>query len=447
LRNNDFSKGPVWKNIIVQAVPLTIAQLFHLLYNVVDRIYIGHIGNGNSLALAGVGLTFPLITMIMAFSALFGVGGVPLFSIERGKGDDEGAARIMGNSFALLLMSSVIMTILGYMFCEPILYAFGASDDSILYAMEYMRIYLIGTASSMITTGMNGYINAQGFPKIGMISVILGGIVNIILDPVFIFTLNLGVAGAAYATVISQTLSALWVLAFLFGKHAIIPLKISTIRIEAAATKGIFELGLSSFIMQGTTCLVQVACNSTLQAYGGDLYVSIMTVTNSVREVFMLPVSGIVNGSQPVISYNYGAKEYGRVKAGIRFNTFLGSAYTILAWAIVLIFPRFWFRVFSDDLKMMETGIVMLRTYFSAFVFMSLQFAGQSAFQALGKSKQAIFFAIFRKAAILVPLTVLLPRIGFGIQGVFMGEPVSNVISGTICFLTMYFTIYRKLDK
>ena len=445
-RKVDFSKGPVWKCIVAQAVPLTIAQLVQLLYNVVDRIYIGHLGDGNSIALTGVGLTFPIVTLIMAFAALFGTGGVPLFSMARGAGEEEEAGKILGNSFALLMTSSVILSIVGYIFCRPILFAFGASEESFVYAKQYLNIYLIGTIFSMSSTGLNGYINAQGFPKIGMLSVIIGAVTNIILDPIFIFGFDMGVAGAALATVISQAVSAVWVINFLFGKKSIVPLKLSNVRIQMQRTKEIFKLGTSNFIMHGTNCLVQVACNSTLQSYGGDVYVGIMTVVNSVREMTILPINGIVSGSQPVISFNYGAKDYDRVKSGIRFNTLIGSAYTLFAWLIVILFPRFWFGIFSNDVSMASAGIEMLKLYFFGFVFMALQFAGQSTFQALGDAKHAIFFSLLRKAIIVVPLTLLLPMAGFGVKGVFLAEPISNVIGGIACYATMRMTIYKKLE-
>lgn len=442
----DFSNGPVWKCIIAQAVPLTIAQLVQLLYNVVDRIYIGHLGDGNSIALTGVGLTFPVVTLIMAFTALFGNGGVPLFSMARGAGDEEEAGKILGNSYGLLLVSSVVLTIIGYLFCKPILFAFGASEESFIYAKQYLDIYLIGTIFSMSATGLNGYINAQGFPKIGMLSVIIGAVSNIILDPIFIFGLNMGVSGAALATIISQAISAMWILNFLFGKKAIVPLKLKNIRVNKGRTMEIFKLGTSNFIMHGTNCLVQVACNSTLQTYGGDLYVGIMTVVNSVREIFILPINGIVSGSQPVISFNYGAKEYKRVKSGIRFNTLIGSVYTMAAWILILLAPKFWFGIFSDDLAMMNAGIEMLKIYFFGFVFMALQFAGQSTFQALGDAKHAIFFSLLRKAIIVVPLALILPKVGFGVKGVFLAEPISNVIGGIACYATMRLTVYKKIN-
>ena len=444
-RTNDFSQGPVWKCIITQAVPLTIAQLVQLLYNVVDRIYLGHLGDGDSLALTGVGLTFPIVTLVMAFSGLFGMGGVPLFSMERGAGEDEKAGRILGNSFALLLCSSFFLVATGYLFSRPILFAFGASDASYVYASQYLQIYLLGTTFSMITTGMNGYINAQGFPKVGMISIIVGAVTNIVLDPVFIFGLGMGVRGAALATVISQIISAIWVLRFLFGKKVLIPIQFRHIRIRKDITKEIFKLGTSNFIMAGTNCLVQIVCNSTLQSYGGDTYVGIMTVTNSVREIFNLPISGIISGSQPVISFNYGAKAYDRVKSGIRFNTLVGAVYTMFAWLLVVLFPKFWFGMFSDDMQMMDVGTDMFKLYFFGFVFMAFQFAGQSTFQALGDAKHAIFFSLLRKAIIVVPLTIVLPMAGLGVTGVFLAEPISNVVGGLASYITMRMTVYKKL--
>lgn len=450
MKNNakpkDFTSGPVWKRIIAQAIPLTIAQLVHLLYNVVDRIYIGHMEEANGLALTGVGLTFPIVTLIMAFTALFGNGGVPLFSISRGAGNDEKTSKILGNSFCLLVISSVVLTALGYLFSKPILFAFGASAESFVYAKEYLDVYLMGTLFSMLSTGMNGYINAQGFPKIGMMSIIIGALSNIILDPIFIFTLDMGIAGAALATVISQSLSCVWVMSFLLGKRPPIALKLKNVKLNGSMTKDIVKLGSANFIMQGTNCLVQVACNSTLQGYGGDLYVGIMTVANSIRDIFTLPVNGIVNGSQPVISFNYGAKKYDRVKSGIRFNTVVGAIYTLVAWILILVLPKLWFSIFSDDVKMIETGSEVLRVYFFGFVFMAFQFAGQSTFQALGDAKHAIFFSLLRKAIIVVPLTLILPFF-FGVIGVFLAEPVSNLVGGLACYLTMRSTVYKRLDK
>ena len=443
----DFLNGPVWKCILAQAVPLTIAQLVQLLYNVVDRIYLGHMGEGNSMALTGVGLTFPMVTLIAAFTALFGNGGVPLFSIERGAGNDEKAGKILGNSFALLVVSSVVLTASGYLFMKPILFAFGASEESFVYAKEYLDIYLLGTLFSMLATGMNGYINAQGFPKIGMYSVTIGAVCNIILDPFFIFVLDMGVAGAALATIISQAASAVWVLRFLVGKKLAVPLRRKNVAIRWSITKEITKLGTANFIMQGTNCLVQVVSNATLQSFGGDLYVGIMTVVSSIRDMITLPVMGIVNGSQPVVSYNYGAKQYRRVRSGIRFNTFVGAGYTLFAWLLVVLLPEFWFGIFSDDPGMVVSGMEALKIYFFGFVFMAFQFAGQSTFQALGDAKHAIFFSLLRKAIIVAPLTLLLPRVGFGVLGVFMAEPISNLLGGLASYITMRMTVYKQIEK
>ena len=443
----DFSTGSVKKRIIAQALPLTLAQAVQLLYNIVDRIYIGHLPNVGQVALTGLGITFPVIVLIAAFTQLVGVGGTPLFSMARGRRDEREAEAILGNAFALLLAASVVCFAVGYLFRRPILFAFGASEESYFYADQYLRIYLFGTAFSMLVTGLNGYINAQGFPKIGMLTTLIGAVINIVLDPIFIFALDMGVQGAALATVISQGISCVWVLRFLTGKKAILRLKWSTLRIDLTRTKRIVTLGIPGFVMQGTNSLVQIVCNNQLQMFGGDLYVGVMTVLGSVRELLSLPVSGIASGAQPVLGFNYGAKEYERVKEGIRFSALLGSVYTLIAWAVVMIIPRSMIGMFTDDLLTIDVGAKMLNIYFFGFVFMAFQFAGQSTFQALGKAKQAVFFSLFRKAMIVVPLTLLLPRIGFGVEGVFLAEPISNAIGGLACFVTMWVTVYRRLGK
>jgi len=443
----DFSVGSVSSCILRQAIPMIVAQCVLLLYNVVDRIYLGHMDGAGSLALTGVGLTFPIVSIVLAFSALFGAGGVPLFSIARGAGKEERAERIMGTSFALLLAVSAVLTVLGLAFSRPILFAFGASEASFVYANAYLRIYLLGCVFAIVSTGLNGYITAQGFPKIGMCSIVIGALCNIVLDPVFIFLFDMGVAGAALATVISQAIAAVWILSFLFSERAILRLKRKYIRIDRAITAEIAKLGTASFIMQGTNCLVQAAANTTLQAFGGDLYVGVMTVISSVRDIFMMPIMGITNGAQPVIGFNYGAKLYPRVKSGIRFTALTGFSYTAVAWLVVFLAPRFFFSIFSNDAATVQAGIPMLHIYFFGFVFMALQFAGQTAFQALGDAKHAITFSLLRKAVIVVPLTLLLPRLGFGVSGVFLAEPISNVIGGLACYLTMHFSVYKKLPS
>lgn len=441
----DFSVGSVKKQIIAQALPLTVAQVVQLLYNVVDRIYIGHLEGVGDVALTGLGVTFPVIVLIAAFTSLFGSGGTALFSIARGRQDEEEAEGILGNVFALLLLSSAVLFSVCYLFRRPVLFLFGASEVSVEYADQYLRIYLFGTAFSMLATGLNGYINAQGFPKIGMLTTILGAAVNIILDPVFIFAFGMGVRGAALATVLSQGISAGWVLRFLTGKKAILRIRPGRVRISLKRTRDIVAIGLPGFVMQGTNSLVQIVCNNQLQAFGGDLYVGIMTVLGSVREILSLPVMGLSNGAQPVLGFNYGAKENGRVKEGIRFTSVLGVLYTLCAWIVVMLVPRQMMGIFSGDPAIVSVGAEMLNIYFFGFVFMAFQFVGQTAFQGLAKAKQAIFFSLFRKAVIVVPLTLLLPGLGFGVRGVFLAEPISNAIGGLACFLTMWQVIYRKL--
>lgn len=442
---NDFSKGKVWQNIIYQSIPLILAQLVQLLYNVVDRIYIGHLPGADSMALTGIGLVFPLTTLVAAFTYLFGTGGTPLFSIARGTGEEERAEKILGNTFSLLAGCSVVMFLFCYFFRKPVLYLFGASDASYVYADAYLRIYLFGTTFTMLATGLNGFINAQGFPRMGMMTTLLGAVLNLGLDPVFIFLLDMGVGGAALATVLSQMVSCVWVLRFLTGKKVGLRIKRQNLGVDWKLAGEIGALGMAGFIMQGTNCLVQVVCNATLKQFGGDLYVGIMTVINSVREILSLPVSGLTSGSQPVLGYNYGAKRYTRVCQGIRFTAVLGILYTLLAWFVVIQCPHLLLSIFTEDAAMLEAGTEALKLYFFGFFFMAFQFSGQSAFTALGYSKQAIFFSLLRKAVIVAPLTFVLPRLGMGVDGVFWAEPVSNCIGGLACFITMYLTLYRKL--
>ena len=444
-KKTDFSQGSVRKLIMAQALPLTMAQLVQLLYNIVDRIYIGHLEDVGDLALTGLGITFPVIVIIAAFTNLYGSGGATLFSLARGKGDTEEAEGLLGNVFSLLLGTSAVLFALCYGFRRPILFLFGASEQSWYYADQYLRIYLLGTAFSMITTGMNGFINAQGFPKTGMLTTVIGAVINAILDPIFIFGFHMGVRGAAMATVISQAISAAWVLRFLTGKQAVIPLRRRSLAVKLPRLKQIIALGFPGFVMQGTNSLVQIVCNNQLQTYGGDLYVGIMTVLNSVREMVSLPISGLTHGAQPILGFNYGAKRNDRVKEAIRFTAILGTAYLMAAWIAVMLIPRTLIGIFSEDAETITQGARMLNIYFFGFVFMAFQFSGQTTFQALGKAKHAIFFSLLRKVIIVVPLTLLLPGLGFGVEGVFLAEPISNLIGGLAAFITMWITVYRKL--
>ena len=433
------------RNILQMALPMTVAQLINILYNVVDRMYLGKLPG--HLSLTGLGLCLPIISILMGFANLCGMGGAPLCSIHRGKGENGEAERILGNSFALLLLFGAGLTALGLAFRRPILYLFGASDLTFPYANDYLTIYLLGTLFVMIGLGMNPFINAQGFSRMGMMTVALGAAVNIVLDPIFIFALDMGVRGAALATVLAQGCSALWVLKFLTGRRALLRLRWNTLRLQAARVRRILALGTSGFVMSMTNSLVQVLCNASLQHYGGDLYVGVMTVINSIREVVSMPVQGITNGCQPVLGYNYGAGEYERVRRGIRFTTVLTVGYSVAAWALVMAVPELLIRIFNDEPELIAAGIPAFRLYFAAFFCMSFQFIGQSVFVGLGRSRSAVFFSLLRKAFIVAPLTLLLPGLGMGVDGVFAAEPVSNVLGGLACLLTMYVTVYRRLGR
>lgn len=443
----DFSRGNMAALILKQAIPLTLAQLASLLYNIVDRIFIGHIEGTGTAALSGLGLTFPIVTIILAFSLLFGMGGTPYFSMLRGAGDEETAKKVMGNAFMLLLGSSVIIMILLYGFMKPIMFLLGASNDSYIFAADYLKIYLLGTIFNMIATGMNYYIPAQGFPKTAMVTTMSGAIINTILDPFFIFNLGMGIRGAAIATVISQFISFLWVMYFILKKAPII-LTVDSVRFSPRITKKIISLGFTPFVMEFTNSAASMICNHQLGIYGGDIYISTMTAINSVRSILSLAVTGITSGAQPVLGFNYGAKREDRVKAGIRTTSAMAFIYTSIAWLIVFLFPKFFIGIFTSDQQLLEIGPKYLHIYFMAYIFMALQYSGQSTFMALGKAKPAIFFSLFRKAILVIPLTLLLPLfMKDAAAGVYWAEPVSNIVGGSASFFTMYFTVYRKLDK
>lgn len=447
--HGDFANGSMQKLILSQAVPLTLAQLVQLLYNIVDRIYIGHMpGDTTGTALTGIGLCFPIITLISAAINYISTGASPNCSMARGNGDRQKAQDVMETAFSLLLIISILVAACMYLVKRPLLYLLGASDATYGYAADYLNIYLIGCVFFAMSTGMNTFINLQGYPRMGMLTTVIGAVINLGLDPIFIFGMHLGVKGAAIATVISQFCGAVFVLTFLFNKKRELHLTPGSFHIHTYVLKDILTLGVPGFIMGATNCAVQAVCNATLSVTGGDIYIGIMTIINSVREISGLPVNGITSGAQPVLSFNYGAKKYGRVKKGILFTALVGLIYTAVFWLTIMIFPGVFLKIFSSDAQMISLGREPIIIYFLGFVFMSLQFAGQSTFVALGKAKQAIFFSIFRKIIIVVPLTILLPHIpALGVMGVFWAEPISNVIGGSASFLCMYLTVYRKLPE
>lgn len=444
---NDFSKGSIARNILSLALPMTVAQLINVMYSIVDRIYIGHIPHASAQALTGIGLCLPVITMITAFANLFGMGGAPLCSIARGGHEEQRAEKVMGNSFAMLLISGGILMAVCLIFQKPLLYLFGASDATYPYAEEYLSVYLMGTLFVMTSLGMNNFINAQGFGRMGMLTVLLGAVLNIILDPILIFGCGMGVRGAAIATVISQGASAVWVLAFLTGRRALLKLTRRAMRLEGKLVREITLLGTSGFVMAVTNGTVQIVCNAVLARHGGDLYVGIMTVINSVREIITMPVTGLTSGAQPVIGYNYGARCYDRVKSAIRFMSIGCIVFSLAVWAVLFFEPRFFLQLFTRESELIREGIPAMRIYFCGIFMMALQFAGQSTYVALNRPKQAVFFSLFRKVLIVVPLTILLPRAaGLGTDGVFLAEPISNVIGGTASFVTMLATVWRGLN-
>lgn len=444
----DFSTGPVWKRILEMSLPLTAAQFINLLYNVVDRIYIARIPETGTLALTGVGLCFPIILLVTGFSRLFGTGGSPLCSIELGKNNRNEAEHIMQTSFVLLVCAAVVIMAASYAFMKPFLMTFGASEATYQYAADYLSVYLLGTVFVMLNTGINCYITCQGYARTGMMTVIIGAVMNIILDPIFIFLLGMGVRGAAIATVISQGVSSVWMLFFLSGKKTIIRLSFSGFRFSFKTACKIMSLGFSSFIMSCTSSLVQLVCNTCLAMYGGDIYISAMTILMSVRELCNVPSQGVSDGTIPVISYNYGRKDIRRVRASIRFMSVSMIVYMFAAWALLIMYPRFFISIFSNDTMLTDITIQSLKIYFFGFGFMALQFAGQTVFLAMNKPVRAIIFSLLRKVVIVIPLTLILPHfVETAVNGVFLAEPVSNFIGATACFVTMLCTILPELKE
>ena len=446
----DFEHGTVTGNILGAALPMLVAQVLNLLYNIVDRIYIARIPDTGTAALGAVGICFPLIVIISAFANLCGSGGAPLFSIYRGQKNNSQAVTVMNTSFTMLVISAIVLMMAGMSFAKPLLLLFGASDGSLIYAYPYMMIYLVGTLPSMLAIGMNPFINAQGYSIIGMFSVAIGAAANLILDPVFIFIAGLGVNGAAVATVISQCMSAAFVVIFLKKRAELNVnfIKKNEIRECIYCAKNIVSLGTAGFIMQITNSLVTICCNNVLSVTGGDIYISVMTIVSSVRQLVETPITAINEGTSPILSYNYGAERPKRVKKAIVVLSVMVLCYTAVMWSIIILYPKALIQVFSSDSKLISDSVVALKQYFAAFIFMDLQYIGQTIFKSLNKKKQAIFFSLLRKVIIVVPLTYLMPyALHMGTQGVFLAEPVSNVIGGSLCFITMLVTILPELKK
>ena len=450
MKRIDFENGTITGNILGAGLPMLVAQLLNLLYNVVDRIYIARIPGEGTAALGAVGLCFPLIVIITAFANLFGSGGAPLFSIYRGKKKEPEAVCIMNTSFTMLSASALILMLTGLCFARPLLILFGASSEALTYALPYLMVYLIGTLPSMLSVGMNPFINAQGYSVIGMISVAIGAVANLLLDPLFIFVLGFGIRGAAIATVISQVLSAVFVLYFLTKKSE---LKVRLLHKDEIPkcinyAKNITSLGTAGFIMQITNSLVTICCNNVLSVTGGDIYISVMTIISSVRQLVETPIYAMNEGTSPILSYNYGAVRPARVRKAILVLGMMILAYTAVMWSLIILVPGTLIRIFTSDTSLVQDTIPALNQYFAAFIFMDLQYIGQTVFKSLNKKKQAIFFSLLRKVFIVVPLTYLMPyALHMGTRGVFLAEPVSNVIGGSLCFITMLCTVLPELKR
>lgn len=450
MKRIDFEHGTVTGNILGAALPMLVAQILNLLYNIVDRIYIARIPNIGTAALGAVGLCFPLIVVITAFSNLFGSGGAPLFSIYRGKGEPQRAANVMNTSFTMVCVCAVVLMAVGFIFARPLLVLFGASTDALVYAYPYLMIYLIGTLPSMIATGMNPFINAQGYSTIGMTSVAVGAVANLLLDPLFIFVLGFGVQGAAIATVISQALSAVFVFVFLTRKSE---LKVRFLKKKEFSecigyAKNIVSLGTAGFIMQLTNSLVSICCNNILSDVGGDIYISVMTIVSSVRQLVETPIYAMNEGTSPILSYNYGACRPARVRKAMAVMSTMILGYTAVMWSIIILLPNALIGIFSSDAALMQDAVPALKQYFAAFICMDFQYIGQTVFKSLNKKKQAIFFSLLRKVFIVVPLTYMMPYMfHMGTAGVFLAEPVSNVIGGILCLVVMLCTVLPELKR
>ena len=444
----DLGKEPVGHLLFILAVPAITSQVVNALYNMVDRMYIGHIPEVGSAALTGVGVCFPIIMIISAFAYLFGMGGAPRASIFMGKKDNDTAEKILGNCTTSLMIIAVLLTVLVLIFQEPLLYLFGASENTIGYAMDYMTIYAIGTIFVQLTLGLNAFISAQGFSKISMLTVVIGAVTNIVLDPIFIFGLNMGVQGAAVATVISQALSAIWAFWFLSGKNTILKLKRENLKINFHILLPCIALGVAPFAMQATESVLVLCFNSSLLKYGGDLAVGAMTILSSVMQFAMLPLQGLTQGGQPIISYNYGAKQGDRVQKAFKLQTISCFSYSSILWLLIMIFPSLFVAIFTSDPQLTEITIWALRIYMAGVLLMGIQISCQQTFIAFGNSKKSAFLAVFRKILVLIPLIYILPMfISDQVFAVFLAEPIADTIAVLTTSTMFYFEMKNKMKE
>ena len=441
----DLGKDPVGPLLLKLAAPAIASQLVNALYNVVDRMYIGHIPGEGAAALTGLGVCFPLIMLISAFANLIGMGGAPRASIMMGHGDEKAAERILGNCFATLVALAVALTAFSFAFMRPMLMLFGASEATIGYAVDYMEIYAAGTIFVQLTLGMNVFITAQGFSKISMMTVVIGAVTNIVLDPVFIFVLGMGVRGAAWATVISQAVSAVWALRFLCGGRTVLKLRRENMRISRSVIMPCVALGLAPFIMQSTESLLVLSFNSSLLKYGGDLAVGAMTIASSVMQFAMLPVHGLTQGSQPIVSYNYGAGNPERMKRAFALLLKSCLAYTAALWALSMLCPGLFVMIFTGDPELSAAARWAMRIYMASVVLMGAQTACQQTFVALGNSKTSSFLALLRKIILLIPFIYIMPHFfDDKVFAVFFAEPVADFLA-VAATVTLFSREFRRL--
>ena len=445
--NRDMGTGSVKKLMAQMAVPALVGQVVNLLYNIVDRIYIGHLPEVGGTALTGVGLFTPILMLITAFAMLAGAGGAPRAAIAMGQGDKEKAEKIMGNCFTVLMILAVLLTGLFYFTCPTLLRWFGASDAALPYAVEYGRIYILGSIFVLTVMGMNTFITTQGFAKISMLTTVIGAVSNIVLDPILMFGFGLGVKGAAIATVLSQAVSAVWILKFLTGKQTILKLKVSNMKLIPSVILPCLGLGISSFIMVSTESILSISFTSSLQRFGGDVAVGAMTVLTSINQLITMPLSGICQGGQPLISYNYGAKKYDRVKEAFFCQFFVCVGYTTVFWLLLMAFPNVFAGIFTNNAALVDYTAWAIRIFLACGFSVGFQLACQQAFMALGQAKISLVMALLRKVILLIPLIFILPNF-FADKAfaVFLAEPVSDITAAAVTTIT-FFLFFRKLMK
>ena len=445
--NQDMGTGSVKKLMVQMAVPAVVAQVINLLYNVVDRIYIGHIPEIGGLALTGVGLFTPILMLLTAFAMLAGSGGAPRAAIAMGQGDKEKAEKIMANCFTVLLLLAVVLTVVFYFTAPTLLRLFGASDATLPYAVQYSRIYILGSVFVLIVMGMNTFVTTQGFAKISMLTTVIGAAINILLDPIFIFALKLGVTGAALATILSQAISAVWILRFLTGKKTILKLRPRNMMLVPSIILPCLGLGLSSFVMVSTESILSISFTSSLARYGGDVAVGAMTVLTSINQLVSMPLSGICQGGQPLISFNYGARKLDRVKEAFLCQFFACVGYTTVFWILLMVAPGFFAGIFTSDAALVEYTSWALRIFLAGAFSVGFQISCQQTFVALGQAKICLFMACLRKLILLIPLIFILPHF-FADKAfaVFLAEPVSDILAAIITTVT-FFTFFRKMLK